>query len=267
MTHLRTVRKYGLKLLPLILLLSAGGLSRTPSIKAMLESHWREARAEVGLVLRHVDFEGLNNVEETDLHEAVGPIEGRLIDEIDLKALGARIEGLAWVERADIRRHLPDRLAIRITERTPFALWQHGGALALVDRHGTILTDLDLARWRHLPLLVGEGAPQAAPAMLGLLQTAPDLAENTEALIRVGGRRWDLKLKDGPLVRLPSASNFGERAAYGPATALARFAGLERRYSLLARDIAIIDLRLADRLAVRLTKDGKALLLEGEQST
>jgi len=64
------------------------------------------------------------------------------------------------------------------------------------------------------------------------------------ASILVAERRWNLRLKNVIDVRLPDTNI--ERAL----ETLARF---EREKSLLTRDIVAIDLRLPDRLTVRLS--------------
>ena len=60
----------------------------------------------------------------------------------------------------------------------------------------------------------------------------------------VAERRWNLKLKNGIDVRLPETNIEG---------ALATLVRLDREKNLLSRDITAVDLRLADRLTVRLS--------------
>jgi len=60
----------------------------------------------------------------------------------------------------------------------------------------------------------------------------------------VGERRWNLRLKNGIDVRLPESD---------VAPALERLVALDREKNLITRDIVAIDLRLADRVTVRLT--------------
>src|SRR6266540_4233896 len=61
---------------------------------------------------------------------------------------------------------------------------------------------------------------------------------------QVGERRWNLRLKNGIDVRLPESD---------VAPALERLVALDREKNLITRDIVAIDLRLADRVTVRLT--------------
>ena len=71
-----------------------------------------------------------------DLREALDIERGDPILAIDPARAKADLETLGWVADATVERRLPDLLYIRITERRPMALWQNGGAFAIVDGAG-----------------------------------------------------------------------------------------------------------------------------------
>ncbi|TIX57312.1 MAG: cell division protein FtsQ/DivIB, partial [Mesorhizobium sp.] len=64
--------------------------------------------------------------------------------------------------------------------------------------------------------------------------------------IRIGERRWDLKLENGITVKLPED---------GEDQAIADLVRMDRENGLLTRDIAAIDMRFSDRLVVQLTPE------------
>jgi cell division protein FtsQ len=70
-----------------------------------------------------------------------------------------------------------------------------------------------------------------------------------EALVRVDGRRWDIRLKDGGLIQLPAT---GEDAA------LIQLDQLDQRARLLELGFARIDLRDPQMVAVRPRGQGEA---------
>ena len=82
-----------------------------------------------------------------------------------------------------------------------------------------------------------------------MLGGAPKLRELVTAAVRVGSRRWNLRLRGGVEVRLPEKN---------PEEAWARLADLQSRHDLLARDVVTIDMRLPGRLLVR-SGDAKPL--------
>jgi cell division protein FtsQ len=93
-----------------------------------------------------------------------------------------------------------------------------------------------------LPLVVGADAASRAGELLQLLAKEPALAAHVTAAVRVGGRRWNLRLDNAIEVLLP---------ADDPAAAWAELARLERSDAILRRDIETIDMRLPDRLVLR----------------
>ncbi len=68
-----------------------------------------------------------------------------------------QLETIPWVEQATVRRALPNRIEVEITERTPIAFLREGSDLALVDVHGVIL-DRPLKGNFHFPVVTGMGA-------------------------------------------------------------------------------------------------------------
>jgi len=50
-----------------------------------------------------------------------------------------QLESLPWVRSATIERRLPGTLFVRLVERRPLAVWQHGGTQELIDREGTVI--------------------------------------------------------------------------------------------------------------------------------
>ncbi|MGH7002026.1 MAG: cell division protein FtsQ/DivIB, partial [Stellaceae bacterium] len=155
----------------------------------------------------------------------------------------ARLQALPWIRRADVERQLPDTLFVRLTEREPFAFWQRNGALSLIDRDGTVIPTDNLAQYGPRIVLVGDDAPARATALIDMLATEPALARRVNAAVLYGSGRWTLRFDTGVQVALPEAA--------APA-AWHRLAGLEAQEQILERNIAAIDLRLPDRMVVRL---------------
>jgi cell division protein FtsQ len=162
----------------------------------------------------------------------------------------AKLEKLAWVKTASVERWLPNTIYVRLTEREPLALWQRQGRLTLVDREGAEIRGADVSHFSQLPVVVGDDAPPHAATLVALLATEPALAKRVSAAVRVGARRWNVNLEMGDgrtiEVQLPEIN---------PATAWARLAELEQANGLLEHNIITVDLRIPDRLVVRVIKE------------
>lgn len=162
----------------------------------------------------------------------------------DVADARARLLTNPWIAEATVQRLLPDRLVISISERKPFALWQKSGRVGVIAADGTVLEPYVLRRYADLPLVVGVGAETRAREFLAMLDGRPALRANVRASVLVAERRWNLRLKNGVDVRLPE---------FDLEQALDQLAALERDAKLSNRDITAIDLRLADRITVRLS--------------
>jgi cell division protein FtsQ len=73
---------------------------------------------------------------------------------LDLKNMCQRLENSPWIERAQVKRTLPDQLAISIWERKPVALINLN-QLHLVDEKGTVFKKAEREDGLTLPILTG----------------------------------------------------------------------------------------------------------------
>lgn len=214
--------------------------------------------ADAGLEVRNVLVEGRGHTDSADLLVLLGVERGMPILAVDPAAARQRLGALPWVAEAEVERRLPDTLFIRLVERRPLALWQHDRQIAVIDSEGEIIPGVHPGRFARLLLVVGEDAAPHAAGLLEMLHGEPDLAEKVTAAIRVGGRRWNLRLDGNIDVRLPEE---------GAPAAWARFADMVRRERLLEHDVAVVDLRLPDRLIVRTSRGGVPPLRAKGQET
>jgi len=201
----------------------------------------------VGLGIEDVEILGQTETSEISVLEKL-ELAGSLVA-FDVEAAQARVATLPWVERATVRKFYPGTLRVEITERKPFALWQRDGEVFVIDGGGVEIVPLQESRFGGLPFMVGGGANTTATEILGALGTAPDIAAEMRAAVLVAGRRWDLHLENGVTVKLPEKE---------VRQALAQLQKLNAERQLLKRDVVVVDLRLPDRITVRLP-EGRSL--------
>ena len=163
---------------------------------------------------------------------------------LDADAARARLMANPWIADAAVLKLYPDRLQISVTERQAFALWQKDGRLSVIAADGTVLEPFVENRYLNLPLVVGAGAQREARDFLAVVNRYPDIRSALRASIFVAERRWDLRLTNGIDVELPEAN---------VAEALDRLVVLDHDKKILSRDITTVDLRLPDRVTVRLS--------------
>jgi cell division protein FtsQ len=195
-----------------------------------------------GLSVASIEVVGSARTGREELLAAIGVSPGQPILLVDLDGLRRRVEALAWVESATVARLLPGVLRVSINERQPFALWQRDGRTVLIDKSGAVIAGADPSQHARLPRVVGPGAAPLAAELVASLAVEPDLFRRVDNAILVRGRRWDVELADGVVVRLPED---GKRQAW------LKLAALEREQGVLGWDIVAVDLRDPDRVVVR----------------
>jgi cell division protein FtsQ len=232
-----------------------GVLART---LAPIEAYLADAAVALDLTIQRVEVEGRERVERQAILKALGAGLGAPILSVDLDAAKTRLEAIPWVHSAAVERRLPDQIYIQLVERQPLAIWQHHRRFDLIDRDGTVIPTTRPDDFPSLPQVVGDGAPQAAGDLVEMLASEPDLAAHVRASVRVGERRWNIELDNGVEVALPEAA---------PEAAWHHLAALDRSDRLLERDIVAVDMRLSDRLVLRLSPDAAKSLIKKTRTT
>jgi len=151
--------------------------------------------------LRTLRVQGaLQRVDEARLRATVLPYAKRGFFAVQLDRIQSAVGALPWVERAEVRKHWPDVLEVRISEHRPFARW---GEDRLLSEHGRLFPAKGIRVPRGLPLLDG---PESRVADVVALYN-----QARERLANAGGVRgvaldkrgsWSIALGDGTEVVL-----------------------------------------------------------------
>lgn len=202
-----------------------------------------------GFGVKRITVEGKTHATDADITAALQAGPSTLTLAFDTDAAKARLESVPWVKHAQVMRLLPSTIQVVIEERVPYAIWQNRGETFVIDADGVVLAPALREAYGHLPLVVGEGAGERAAALLDTLVPFTDLKEQLVASFRVGDRRWTLQLESGLEILLPDDNVAG---------ALEALTRLEAEHGVFSRNIAAVDLRLGDRVTVRLRDEAPA---------
>ncbi len=195
-----------------------------------------------GFGLQIVEVNGRNHTAKKAVLDAIGLRENTPVLTIDLPAIRTQLTSLGWVEDARVERYFPNKLVVTLRERVPLALLQTEKGHRLIDASGEIITDASANEFTHLPVISGaKGAATKAYLILDILQTEPELFSDVWAVHFVSGRRWDVHMRSGLVIKLPERD---------PVLAWSRLSQLEAETKITARDLAAIDLRIPNQLIV-----------------
>ncbi len=213
------------------------------SISSSLEKSFFAATASSGLIVRSLHIEGRSRTPMADIERALNVRKNDPILGLSLDEMREKLKSVQSIREAAVERVLPDALYVRIVEREPVALWQHGGGQFPVDDQGVVMQGVDSALYGNLPIIVGDAAPQHVGELMSILAVAPDLAGNFRSAIYVSNRRWNIRMARNIEIKLPEKS---------AAAAFSKFAAIEKDSELLKRDVKVIDLRIPGKMFIKL---------------
>ncbi|WP_312621112.1 cell division protein FtsQ/DivIB, partial [Agrobacterium pusense] len=198
-----------------------------------------------GFAVEDVKVSGNLQTSEIDVFQLLGLDGSTSLIALDIDAARRKLVQLPWVEDVDIRKIYPKTVEVRLKEREAFGIWQHGSELSLIEKSGSVIAPLRDNKFASLPLFVGRDAETGAAGFVEQLADWPEIRSRVRAYVRIAGRRWDLHLDNGIVVKLPE-ENLPQ--------ALQLLARLDLEEKVLSRDVAAVDLRLSDRTTIQLTE-------------
>lgn len=221
-----------------------------PARREMLTGWGAEFRRQLGerpeFRIRVLAVDGASDPLAAAIREALGlrlPVSSF---DLDLEALRKRAAAFDPVARAQVMVRPGGVLEVRIEERVPAVIQRRPEGLVLLDAEGHLVGPLAERSARpDLPLIAGAGAGREVPEALALAAAAGPVADRLAGFVRVGERRWDVVLAGGQRIMLPETD---------AVAALDQALALDRAQDLLARDVAVLDLRNPRRPTLRMSE-------------
>ena len=237
--------------LPLgVIALGAGLWISQPANQASLDALVRDAQAWVHdrpeFTVNAASVTGASGRTDVMIREALGLDFPLSSFDFDLEEKRAVLAALPPIEDVSLRVRSGGILDIVVTERVPVMVWRSEDGVALLDANGVAIAPLETRQDRQdLPLVYGAGAEASVGEALRLFATAGPILDEVRGLVRVGERRWDVVMTNGPRILLPEV---------GAVPALNSVILLNAGQDLLARDVLAVDLRNPDRPTLRLSE-------------
>ena len=198
--------------------------------------------------IKNVIIEGSEKSNISEIENNVTEFKGNLIG-LNFKSIKEIVESSEWVKRASIKKVLPSTLKINVTENDPYAIYFQEGKSFLIDLDGSIITEINLNNYEDDLLFVkGENSPELLEQLIRDISIAfPNLTQTLEEVEFIEKRRWNLKLNNKLLVKLPD-ENIQQ--------SLKNLKQLFEEQEVMESNIIEIDLRIQGRAALKVL-DGK----------
>ncbi len=209
------------------------------------EIAWIGDRAsyDAGFRLEDLAISGAKNTPKPTLLKALELPSANSSLSYDAAEAHDRLLQLGWIASADVRRILPSRLEVAISEREPFARWADAeNDVQAIDREGVVLGPAE-GRFETLLLFSGEGAPSEAAAFLEAFSDHDAIKRRIQRADLVAERFWQVQLDSGVAIKLPRKVN---------ELALVRLESLLANSKIAGMALDSIDLRLTNRTILQL---------------
>lgn len=240
LTPMRVVKSRGLQMFVLgaAVLGASGYVLKSTDQTGILAT----ASAHVGFEASKLVVNGHQNLDMNVLQARLGSQLGNSLFSFGVDKARDAVLSDPWVKSATVKKVYPDTIVVNVVERKPVALWQSRGEIQLIAADGFVIGK---ASPEHmvLPQVVGDGANISAAEFLSVMDTFPAISQKANAYVRVAGRRWNIRLADGPQVLLPE---------FDWHYALSDLQEMQKQNRILDRDVVQIDMRLPDRLVIKL---------------
>ncbi len=193
--------------------------------------------------IKHVIIEGYEKSNISEIENNVAELKGDLIS-LNFNSLKEIVESNGWVKRASIKKIFPSTVIINITENDPFAIYFQEGKSFLLDLDGSIITEINLDNYADDLLFVrGENSPELLELLIRDISIAfPNLIKTLDEVEFIEKRRWNLKLDNKILIKLPD-ENIQQ--------SLKNLKQLFEEQEVMQSNIIEIDLRIQGRAALK----------------
>ena len=211
--------------------------------KEVLASGFEEFIAgTVNANVQHIMVEGLNYSNVDNLHQALGINRGDTLVGFNSAKVREDVESLPWVRLAAVERKLPATVNITIYEYNPLALLVDVDGAWVIDKNGHKIAPSD-SRFTDFPIVSGLDAETQASSLFSLLADFSEFSHNVVEASLIGKRRWNVRFKTDVIVQLPEKN---------PERGLRWLSRLDKEKQILSIRGAVVDLRLEDRIVLRI---------------
>lgn len=203
---------------------------------------------KLGFTLDDILIEGRDKTSRRAIMEVLALKRGDNILNLDINELKNRLETLPWIRRADIHRsYFPNILHINLIERQVASIWQISEKFHPIDSEGNVI-NAPFRPSKQILLIVGEGAPQHINTLLEIIKKDNDIWPRIKVANFISKRRWNLildNIETGVTIKLPEEN---------VEQAWKKLVKLDHTQGILKRKLTFIDLRLKNKVIVKLGK-------------
>ncbi len=158
--------------------------------------------------IKKIEIEGIQNSDRKEIEEKFNPLKEKNIIFTNQKQFRKLINNLELVKEIKVKKIYPDKIKITIKEFKIIGIFvdEKNQEEYILTDHGKIINNYNKKQFSDLPLVFGENADKFFFTFYPSLEATSFEIELIKYFNYFDIKRWDILLKDGKLIKLPSTN-------------------------------------------------------------
>jgi len=156
--------------------------------------------------IKTIEIEGIQNSDRKEIEEKFNLFKEKNIIFTNQKQFRKLIDNLELVKEIKVKKIYPDKIKITIKEFKIIGIFidEKNQKKYILTDHGKIINNYNKKEFNDLPLVFGENADKFFFTFYPSLKASGFEIELVKYFNYFDIKRWDIVLKDGKLIKLPS---------------------------------------------------------------
>ena len=153
-------------------------------------------------ILSEINISNLNFLIEKEILNYFNPYIGKSIFLIPLKKIANEIHEIKWVKKINIKSNYKNTLVVIIDEEVPLGIYDNNNQRILFSKDLVVL-DIIQNNSKYNNLITFYGSNSLHNSKKLFLNFENNFEQVVESATYIGNRRWNLKLKNQIILKLP----------------------------------------------------------------
>ena len=206
----------------------------------------------LGFVVKEINILGIENLEKNQIIQHITYYDCANLLCVNLKHTKKKLERLNWIKNAKLKFILPSIIEITVKEEKASFILKKENHFSILNFQGKVIETNNYLKVGYSDLLVLNGldVKNNIYDLTKILDTSPTLAKSITEATFVSKRRWSLKYNSNIVIDLPEIE---------PEKAFKKISDLNKKYGLLSNKLEKIDLRLENRMIIKMKTNNQLL--------
>jgi len=159
--------------------------------------------------IKEIKVEGVKNGDIFEIEEKLKIFKGKNILTINIKKLIEPVFLSDFIKDIKINRIYPDKIKMTVEEYNPIGVFLENGNKNVLIENGKLIKNYN-TKFDSLPLVHGINANEYFPMFYKIIKNSNFDIKKIDHFTYFESDRWDIQLKDGKLIKLPSGNRKSE---------------------------------------------------------